>query len=182
MAANSPSHRVDKVMLTYQSFSVREGYRYLIGTNTSTVRTSRTTVVATVPISQHDDVEGHDVPVRREPEEEVVVGLRVGAAELVAGRQQRDGRDDAAGGAVREVPVGPQQHHRREGVGDVVDDVVEQGAVEVRDDRLDVEAPGQHAVGAVDDHRGQEQPQDHLDAPSYEKCTISSASAIPEAV
>ena len=92
----------------------------------------------------------------------MVLGLRVGTAELVARRQQRDRRHDSTGGAVGQVAVGPQQHHRREGVGDVVDDVVEQCSVEVRHHRLHAEPPGQHAVGAVDDHRDQEEPEHRL--------------------
>ena len=51
IAAHSASHRVASVMLTYQSFSVRDGYRYLMGTNTSTESRSSSTVVATVDSS-----------------------------------------------------------------------------------------------------------------------------------
>src|SRR5690606_20189325 len=108
---------------------------------------------------EHDDVEGDDVPVAGEAEEVVVLGLGVGAAELVAGGQQRHRSHGATGRTGRQVADAPQQHHRGEGVGDVVDDVVQQGPVESGDDLLDHGPEGQEPVVAVDDHRDQEQPE-----------------------
>ena len=137
-------------------------------------RRRASTAVTTVLSVEHDHVEGDDVPVAGEAQEEVVGGLRVHPAELVAGGQQRERREQPAEPAVGEVAGGPQQHDRGEDVGQVVDDVVQQGAVEPGDGLLDPELAGQHPVGAVDEEGGQAQPEGRdSTSPSTAASTIS---------
>ena len=89
----------------------------------------------------------------------MVLGLGVRAAELVARREQGDRCQRGSPDAGRQVVTGPEQHHGRERVGDVVDDVVQARTVEARDGLLDAQASCQHAVGPVDDQRRQQDPQ-----------------------
>ena len=109
---------------------------------------------------KHVEHEGHDVPGGREAHEVVVGGLPllVGVAEHR--RAQDKGHEQS-----RQRPGAHWQGHvhedrRDEGPGEVVDDDVDNAAVEPGDDLGDPGAPGQGAVNAVDDE-GDEQPDPH---------------------
>ncbi|MEI2827169.1 MAG: hypothetical protein V9F04_12755 [Dermatophilaceae bacterium] len=60
---------------------------------------------------------------------------------------------------MRQEAADPQQHDRRETVGEVVDDVVQQRAVESGQHLLDPAPAGEQPVRPVDDHRDEEKPQ-----------------------
>src|SRR5918994_5040001 len=86
---------------------------------------------------EDDEVERRYVPIAREAQEEVVrlgivPGLGVHAAKLVARREDGDGRQGHAERPAGKVPGAPQKEDGGENVGHVVHDVVEEAAVEGR--------------------------------------------------
>lgn len=100
--------------------------------------------------AQEVQVVYEDVPVAGEADEGLV-GLGGRLAELVAG-----GDEDYKGAVHLAGHVGHDGEEAegeggREGEGDVVDDVVEAGAVVARDDFLDVDGAGERPVGGVDE-------------------------------
>jgi hypothetical protein len=89
----------------------------------------------------------------------VVLGLGVHAAELVAGGQERQRCENYPRVAVGQIPSAPQQDHRGEDVGHVVNDIVKERPVDEGERLADPEAAGEETVRAVDEERDQHQPK-----------------------
>src|SRR5215212_3889381 len=108
---------------------------------------------------EDDGVEGDDVEVAGEAEEEVVLGLGVNAAELVATCQKRQRSQNYPRVALGQVPFAPEQDDGGEDVSHVVHDVVQERPVEEGERLADPEAAGQKTVSTIDEERSEHEPQ-----------------------
>src|SRR5215210_941098 len=113
---------------------------------------------------EDDYVERSYVPVAREAQEEMVgLGavsrLGVHPAELVARREDGERSQSDTEGSAGQVAGGPQKEDGGEDVGHVVHDVVQEHAVEKRQELLYPKAASQEAVGAVYDEGREHEPQ-----------------------
>ncbi len=108
---------------------------------------------------QDIEVEEDDIPVGRKTDKGFL-GLGVLLAEAVGAGQ--DGHDCGPGGFGAEDPELDEPHGRQKGIGQVVDEIIQPGAVEPGQDGLDVAASGHGPICGVDDDRQPEGGQEHL--------------------
>ena len=80
----------------------------------------------------------------------MVVGLGVVAAETVGAGKDREGSGKEAEGGAREQARTEHQKERDGDVVEIIDNVVEQGAVEKRDALAHFDEAGERAVGGID--------------------------------
>src|ERR1035437_1625368 len=103
--------------------------------------------------AETEKIKRDQVPIVREAEEVIVLGLGLRPAKSINACEDDETRQPQAPSRARNDPGLQHQKHRRHGVGEVVHDVVEQRAVEGRHASLDHQPAGEGTVAGIDNRR-----------------------------